>query len=127
MLRAAVATDFAELSLRSARTPGISNTAIPELQIVRADRIMPRVHSVHRPSLCFVVQGAKEVHVGRAVFRYRSLEFLFSAVDLPMTGQVVEASKAKPYLCLVLVIEPSSVLELASTSAALSSEGRSRA
>src|SRR5687768_7445689 len=98
--------DFVALSLRSARRPGISETPISALQIVRADRILPRVHAVHRPSLCFIVQGAKQVSVGRAEFRYRSMEFLFSSVDLPMTGQVIEATPAKPYLCLVLEIEP---------------------
>lgn len=117
-----MASDFVALSLRSAQRPGISPTAIAALQIVRADRVLPRVHSVQRPSLCFVVQGAKEVSVGRAVFRYRSMEFLFSSVDLPMTGQVVEATPAKPYLCLVLEIEPSLVFELTTAAAGLAPE-----
>jgi len=110
-------TDFVALSVRAARNPGISQTAVPALQIIRADRVMPRVHSVQRPSLCFIVQGVKEVSVGRTRFRYRSLEFLFTSVDLPVTGQVVEASIEKPYLCLVLEIEPGLVLELATASA----------
>ena len=114
-------TDLIALSIAAAARPGISQTAISSLQIIRADHVLPRVHSVHRPSLCFIVQGAKEVSVGRAVFRYRSMEFLFSSVDLPMTGQVIEASSAKPYLCLVLEIDPSLVFELttASTSTGL--------
>jgi AraC-like DNA-binding protein len=121
--------DLIALSARAAPGTGISPTAISALQIVRADHVLPRVHSVHRPSLCFIVQGAKEVSVGRAVFRYRSMEFLFSSVDLPMTGQVIEASKAKPYLCLVLEIDPSLVLELstASTSTGLAPEWTPRA
>jgi AraC-like DNA-binding protein len=112
-------TDFVALSVRTARSTGISQTAIPTLQIIRANRVLPRVHSVQRPSLCFIVQGAKEVSIGRSRFRYRSMEFLFTSVDLPLTGQVVEASEEKPYICLVLEIEPSLVLELttASTSA----------
>jgi AraC-like DNA-binding protein len=84
------------------------------------------VHAVHRPSLCFIVQGAKEVSVGRALFRYRSLEFLFTSVDLPMTGQVLEATPSKPYLCLVLEIEPSLVFELATASAGLAPESSPR-
>ena len=110
-------TDLVALSVRAAVRPGISQTAISALQIVRADRVQPRVHAVQRPSLCFIVQGAKEVTVGRAVFRYRSQEFLFSSVDLPITGQVVEASPVRPYLCLVLEIDPRLVLELTAASA----------
>ena len=48
------------------------------------------------------------------VFRYRKEEFLSSSVDLPVTGAVVEASPAKPYLCLALGIEPTLFCELAS-------------
>ena len=123
-------SEFAELSLGSARKPGPSQTAIPQLQIIRADGLLPRVHTVQRPSLCFIVQGAKEVTVGRARFRYGRQEFLFSSVDLPMTGQIIEASAREPYLCLVLVIEPSLVFELTSTAADLSpapSSGSERA
>jgi len=76
-------SEFAELSLGSARKPGPSQTAIPQLQIIRADGLLPRVHTVQRPSLCFIVQGAKEVTVGRARFRYGRQEFLFSSVDCP--------------------------------------------
>jgi len=35
-------SDFVELSLRAARSPGISQTSIPALQIIRADRVLPR-------------------------------------------------------------------------------------
>ena len=74
---------------------------------------MPRVPTVHRPSLCFVAQGAKEVVLGTSVYRYGEGEFLFSSVDLPITGEVLEASRSKPYLCLVLEIDASVVFELA--------------
>lgn len=119
--------DLAASALRAARAPGISQTVIPALQIVRADRVLPRVHTVQRPSFCFVVQGAKEVTVGLTAFRYRREEFLFSSVELPMTGQIIEATTAKPYLCLVLEIEPSLVFELTSDSSGLLPESSSRA
>ena len=104
--------------MRHARVGGTSLTAIPALSIIRADRPLPQVHALHRPSLCFLVQGAKESTVGTEIFRYRAAEFLFSSVDLPVTGQVVEATPKKPYLCLVLAIDPALVFELASASSA---------
>jgi AraC-like DNA-binding protein len=102
-----------ETCLRFAPPSGTGDTAIPELRIVRTNCVLPRVPTVHRPSLCFVVQGAKEVVLGTNVFRYASHEFLFSSVDLPVTGEVLEASNDKPYLCLVLEIDPGVVFELA--------------
>src|SRR3954471_17098298 len=112
----AMQAELVALSVRAARAIGISPTAISELQIIRTDRVSPRVHSVQRPSLCFIVQGAKEVTVGRTRFRYRRMEFLFSSVDLPITGQVIEATPERPYLCLVLEIDPSLVFELSCVS-----------
>lgn len=103
---------FVQTCLRFAPASGTGETSIPQLKIVRSDRPLPRVPSVHRPSLCFVAQGAKEVVLGTDVYRYGSGDFLFSSVDLPLTGEVLEASKSKPYLCLVLELDASVVFEL---------------
>lgn len=103
---------FIETCLRFAPASGTTDTPIPTLRIVRADKPLPRVHTVHRPSLCFIAQGAKKVVLGTEVFRYGRGDYLFSSVDLPVTGEVLEASKSKPYLCLVLEIDPSVVFDL---------------
>lgn len=115
--RSPIPKELVELTLRHARQSGVSATAIPQLQILRDDRAHARVRSVLRPSLCFLVQGAKEVTVGSEPLRYASGEFLFTSVELPVTGEVVEATPARPYLCLVLQIDPGVVFELASASA----------
>ncbi|RYZ09912.1 MAG: AraC family transcriptional regulator [Myxococcales bacterium] len=103
---------FVRTCLRYAPSSGTGETSIPQLKIVRSDRPLPRVPAVHRPSLCFVAQGAKEVVLGTHVYRYGSEDFLFSSVDLPVTGEVLEASKSKPYLCLVLEIDAAVVFDL---------------
>jgi AraC-like DNA-binding protein len=112
-----IPTEIVELALRHGGHVGVSATAIPQLQLLREERPCARVRSVLRPSLCFLVQGAKEVTVGSEPLRYRSGEFLFTSVELPVTGEVIEATPAAPYLCLVLQIDPSVVFELASASA----------
>lgn len=108
--------DLVTLATRYARRPGLHETPLPALQIIRADEPMPRLYTVHKPSLCFIVQGGKEVTVGDQVLRYMTNEFLYSSVELPATGEVIRASRAKPYLCLVLAIEPSVVFDLVSAS-----------
>jgi AraC-like DNA-binding protein len=108
--------DVPFLLLERVKSPGIWPTVIPALQIVRADAVQQPIYSLHRPSVCFVLQGAKEVCLGSTLFRYGATEFLFSSVDLPMTGAVTEASPKKPYICLVLAIDASLVFELASVS-----------
>ena len=114
-----MASALVDLAVRHARRPGLHPTPIQALQIIRVDQRAPRVHSMHRPSLCFIVQGAKEVTLGTEVMRYASEQFIFSTIDLPITGEVLEATSRRPYLCLVLAIEPSLVLELVSAAEAV--------
>jgi AraC-like DNA-binding protein len=67
------------------------------------------MHSVARPSLCVITQGAKEVHLGQEKYRYAPYLYLLTTVDLPVIGQVVEASVEKPYLSLRLTLDPALV------------------
>ena len=66
------------------------------------------------PALCVVAQGAKAVMLGRDVFEYDPARMLVFAVDLPVSGQVIRASGASPYLCFVMKLNPQRVTELAS-------------
>ena len=109
-----MANALAELLLRYAPTTGLHDTALPALQIVRADRMQPAIKSLHKPSACFVVQGSKEVAFGGEVLRYGREQVLVSTVELPLTGEVTLATRAQPYLCLVLELDPGLVVELVS-------------
>lgn len=68
-----------------------------------------RVHGVSEPSFCVIAQGSKEVMVGDVCLRYDPAHYLITTVDLPLTGQVVDASQKKPYLGFRLVLNPSLV------------------
>src|SRR5215475_4002373 len=114
---AAAEQDLVTLATRWAPKPGTHTTPIPALQILRADATYDRVHSMHRPSLCFIVQGAKIVRVGERMLRYGTEEFLYSSVELPITGEVTEATPRRPYIVLVLEIEPHIVFDLVSGAA----------
>ncbi len=100
-----------EVALRNAKI-GMHETRIPGLSIVRADAPSEPIHSVQRPWLCFLAQGAKEVTVAGKTYRYAAGGFLVSTVDLPMTGEIVEASRKRPYLCWVVGIDPAVVYEV---------------
>lgn len=114
---AAMPPELVAMALRASSSAPMTPTAIPSLQVLRADHSGERIHSVLRPSLCFLVQGAKEVTVGEEVLRYQAGEFLFSTVELPVTGEVVQAAPGRPYLCLMVEIDLAVVFELASAAA----------
>ena len=84
---------------------GISEP-IEGLRLTRSSQPTDRGHGVSRPSLCLIAQGAKEVYLGDATYRYDCDHFMIATMELPMMGRVIEASPNKPYLALRLDIDP---------------------
>jgi AraC-like DNA-binding protein len=62
--------------------------------------------------VCVIVQGAKQVLLEEEIYRYASMQFLAVSVDLPLLGQVTEASKDEPYLCLAIDIDARQIADL---------------
>lgn len=81
----------------------------PGLHFRRGSDTRERVHGVSEPSFCVIAQGSKDIMIGEECLRYDPAHYLITTVDLPLTGQVVEASPEKPYLGFRLVLEPSLV------------------
>jgi AraC-like DNA-binding protein len=63
---------------------------------------------VYQPLMCLIVTGAKNTALGDRLFRYDAGKFLTVSVDLPVTGQVVEA----PYAALAVVLDPAKIARL---------------
>jgi AraC-like DNA-binding protein len=100
-----------ELVERVARAMPKDGTAqqLPGLYLHRHSVPMTRVHGVIEPSLCVVAQGSKEYLLGESRYRYDSFHYFLVTVDLPNISQVLEASKARPYLSLRLSLTPALV------------------
>lgn len=91
---------------------GIGDTAIPNLKIIKTSKPHERIHSVYKPSFCIILQGSKDVSLGDKTISYGVGEYLVATVDLPITGEVTEAHPKKPYLCLMLELDPSMVFDV---------------
>lgn len=85
---------------------GFHRTAIERLTLARSSTLTMPMPNVYRPQLCFVAQGQKEVRLGERVLRYGPGIQGIVTYDVPVTGQVVEASPERPYLCLFLDFDP---------------------
>lgn len=57
-------------------------------------------------SLCLIAQGKKQVILGEESYIYDSKNFLFTAIDLPVISQIIEASPQQPYLGVILRLDP---------------------
>ena len=86
-----------------------STHPIPRLLLIRSSHPTEPIHAVHEPAVCFVAQGRKQVMVGQSVYTYDSAKYLVVSVDVPIVGQILEASAAEPYLCVRLDLDPAAI------------------
>jgi AraC-like DNA-binding protein/DNA-binding transcriptional ArsR family regulator len=79
--------------------------AIPGLSLYRIVAPAGPFTSVSEPILSMIVKGSKRVHVGQKTLVYDESCFFLSAVGLPMTGHVCEASEREPYVAAALRLD----------------------
>ena len=78
-------------------------------RLARSSKPTQPIHSLYQPAFCVVAQGRKQALLGEEVFRYDPGHYLIYTVDLPLTFQVEEASKERPYLGFRLNLDSSLV------------------
>lgn len=110
-----IAAYRAELIARIARRQqqdGVWETAVPSLFFIRQGFVNAPKHILNQPSLCVVLQGAKEIYLGTECFQYGPSDYLISSLGLPVTGQVTAATADAPYLSLKLAFTANQIAEL---------------
>ncbi|WP_246707895.1 AraC family transcriptional regulator [Ensifer oleiphilus] len=98
--------EFQHLMARNSGIDGVLSTRIPRLILIRSSSPTEPIHTLHQPAVCFIAQGSKQVMLGDTVQTYDPNRYLTVSVDLPVIGQVIDASAEKPYLCLRLDLNP---------------------
>ncbi len=80
----------------------ITPTAVPRLTLSRMRTTTDPTSAIYYPLLCVVAQGRKRIFLGGEEFYYDASSYLVTSVDLPVTGQVIEA----PCLGATLALDP---------------------
>lgn len=83
-------------------------TAVPGLTLTRAEAPTEPWEAVYQPLLCVVARGRKRVFLGDETFHYDPDTYLVASLDVPASGQVIEA----PYLGLTLALDPGRLADL---------------
>ena len=87
-------------------------TAVPSLYFVRQYVTTEPEALFQKPSLCIILQGRKEIGLAEERFQYGPSDYLVSAVGLPVTGQILEATREEPYISLKLEFTLDQLVEL---------------
>jgi AraC-like DNA-binding protein len=91
---------------------GAQPTAVPGLTLFRASLPSEPLHCLYEPALGLVVQGRKQAVLGEEIYHYGPSQYLVVSVDLPVIGQVTEASPEVPFLSLRLDLDPKEISAL---------------
>jgi AraC-like DNA-binding protein len=80
-------------------------TGVPGLTLYRVTEPSAPFSSIYEPSVSLIIRGRKRVIVGAAVLDYDESNFLLTAIDLPTTVQILDASDAEPYYAALLRLD----------------------
>lgn len=86
---------------------GRTQTVVPFFSLVRRNRPTSFIPGVLTPSFCLILQGSKKIHLGQNTILYGAGDYLASLIDMPASGQVIDATHQSPYigLCIDLTAE----------------------
>ena len=87
------------------------STSIPGVMIAEHD-VSVFEASMSGTVMALVAQGSKHLALGDRVYNYGPGQYLVSSLDLPVTGQFIDASPDHPALGFGLMLDPASVAEL---------------
>ncbi len=90
-------------------------TPIPRLEIGVGQATSGTSPCLYRSMICFILQGSKEVTIHDNLLRYGAGQYLISALDLPLSGQIYDAGHGRPYVAVSLVLDPAQLAQIAST------------
>jgi AraC-like DNA-binding protein len=100
------------IALRHAK-PNTVLTPIPRVELLVGHRPTGETPCLYRSMVCFILQGSKRVAFNDSVLSYDSSQYLVSALDLPLMGQVLDADQHRPYVAVSLTLDPALLAELA--------------
>jgi AraC-like DNA-binding protein len=100
-----------DLAIRHGGGPNLE-TAVPRLAVHIGHAPTPPMAGLFEPRICLVLQGAKQIMIGDLVLRYDPATYFVASIELPVSGCVIEASRARPYVGLSLALDRDAIAAL---------------
>jgi AraC-like DNA-binding protein len=97
-----------------AQSDGDYTTAVPALSLHRRSAPTEPLHCIYSLGLGVIAQGSKQVMLGEEVIDYSPGRSMLTTIDLPVVSHVTQASVRKPFLGLLLTLDPRQIVQMAS-------------
>lgn len=99
---------FVELRATGVLTP----TGMPRVDILKVCAPTQLAPEIYQPLVSLILQGEKRLTIGSQVLRYTAGHIFIASVDVPVIGEIVQASVTAPYLAVRLTFDRSVVADL---------------
>ena len=109
---------------RAAREEGMVEP-LPGVQLFRISAPTELGQGMTIPAFCVIAQGSKEILLGEDRYRYDPAHYLIASAALPAASRIAEASPERPYLGLVLRLDPALVASVMVEAGYLAPRGQS--
>jgi AraC-like DNA-binding protein len=107
-----VQQELVSLIANHIKEDGELTTPIPGLKLYRESAMTVGQPAVVSPALVIVAQGAKRVLLAGEAYIYDPDHYLVISLNLPLSGNVVKASRNLPYLALRLELDVDHIVSL---------------
>jgi AraC-like DNA-binding protein len=84
---------------------GLAETPVAGLSFMRQNAPGRILHSVYKPLICLVLQGAKQVMAGDQVLDFAAGQSLIVNIDIPAIGRITRATRLAPYLAIAFELD----------------------
>ncbi|WP_046226447.1 AraC family transcriptional regulator [Paenibacillus dauci] len=105
-------TEMANLIRRHCTEEGAQHTAIPSLFLIRYSHTTEPAHTVYNPCFCYISNGHKDIFLAKERYNYGPSDFLVATMNLPVVGQVIQATPDEPYLAFKLEFTQNEIIEV---------------
>ena len=90
----------------------LTQTGMPRVDILKVCAPTQLAPEIYQPLVSLILQGEKRIAIGSDVLRYTAGHIFIASVDVPVIGEIVQASTAVPYLAVRLTFDRSVVADL---------------
>ena len=80
---------------------------LPDVLVLRSSKITPLAGELYEPIICLILQGAKEVLLGKQVIHLGRGDVLMVSHDVPVVSRITAARPGEPYLAVILSLDVS--------------------
>ncbi|MEK3720301.1 AraC family transcriptional regulator [Paenibacillus sp. FSL H8-0034] len=78
----------------------ICETGISFISLLKADQPTTIQYGFFQPGICVILQGSKTLIARNHTYNYGAGDYIASNIDMPVKGQVAQATQEAPYLAL---------------------------